>query len=174
MLIILIPNSSQIANIKEIKNNVEKELNKICDEIQNIIDKYLIPNAPDSEMKVFFLKLKGDYYRYKCEFANGKEFDNACEKAEKVYKEAYEIANKDIPITNSTRLGLALNYSVFFYEIKGLREEACNIAKNAFDESMKVLDDLEKSKAKDTLLIIQLLKENLILWSNEMNEEEEN
>ena len=167
-------NSSQIANIKEIKNNVEKELNKICDEIQNIIDKYLIPNAPDSEMKVFFLKLKGDYYRYKCEFANGKEFDNACEKAEKVYKEAYEIANKDIPITNSTRLGLALNYSVFFYEIKGLREEACNIAKNAFDESMKVLDDLEKSKAKDTLLIIQLLKENLILWSNEMNEEEEN
>jgi hypothetical protein len=39
---------------------------------------------------------------------------------------------------------------------------------------MKVLDDLEKSKAKDTLLIIQLLKENLILWNNEMNEEEEN
>ena len=167
-------NSSQIANIKEVKDNIERELNKICDEIQNIIDKYLIPNASDSEMKVFFLKLKGDYYRYKCEFANGKDFDNACEKAEKVYKEAYDIANKDIPITNSTRLGLALNYSVFYYEIKGLREEACNIAKNAFDESMKVLDDLEKSKAKDTLLIIQLLKENLILWSNEMNEEEEN
>ena len=62
---------------------------------------------------------------------------------------------------------------MFFYEIKGLREEACSIAKNAFDESMKVLDDLEKTKAKDTLLIIQLLKENLILWSNEMNEEEE-
>ena len=39
---------------------------------------------------------------------------------------------------------------------------------------MKVLDDLEKSKPKDTILIIQLLKENLILWSNEMNEEEEN
>ena len=137
------------------------------------IDKYLLPNASDSENKVFFLKLKGDYYRYKCEFASGKEFDDACAKAEKVYKEAYEIANKDIPITNSTRLGLALNYSVFYYEIKGLKEEACNIAKNAFDESMKVLDDLEKSKAKDTLLIIQLLKENLILWSNEMNEEEE-
>ena len=55
-----------------------------------------------------------------------------------------------------------------------MKEEACSIAKNAFDESMKVLDDLEKSKAKETLLIIQLLKENLILWNNEMNEEEEN
>ena len=167
-------NSTQCANIRQIKENIEKELNQICDQIQKIIDKYLVPNATDSETKVFFLKLKGDYYRYKCEFAGGKEFDEACDKAEKVYKEAYEIANKDIPITNSTRLGLALNYSVFYYEIKGLKEEACNIAKNAFDESMKVLDDLEKSKAKDTLLIIQLLKENLILWSNEMNEEEEN
>ena len=167
-------NSSQISNIREVKENIERELNQICDQIQNVIDKYLLPNALDSETKVFFLKLKGDYYRYKCEFASCKDFDDACAKAEKVYKDAYEIANKDIPITNSTRLGLALNYSVFYYEIRGLREEACTIAKNAFDESMKVLDDLEKSKAKDTLLIIQLLKENLILWSNEMNEEEEN
>jgi 14-3-3 protein epsilon len=167
-------NSSICANINEVKANIERELNQICEQIQQIIDKYLLPNASNSETKVFFLKLKGDYYRYKCEFANDKDFDTACESAEKVYKEAYELANNEIPITNSTRLGLALNFSVFYYEIKGLKEEACRIAKNAFDESMKVLDDLEKSKAKETLLIIQLLKENLILWSNEMNEEEEN
>ena len=166
-------NTLQVANIKEIKDKIEKELNKICDEIQSVIDKYLIPNATDAENKVFYLKLKADYYRYKCEFANDKEFNDACANAEKVYQEAYEISNKELPITNSTRLGLDLNFSVFYYEIKGLKEEACNIAKNAFDESMKVLDDLEKSKAKDTLLIIQLLKENLILWKNEMNGEEE-
>ena len=167
-------NSSQIENIREVKSNIRKELNQICDQIQQIIDKHLLPNAKDSEMKVFLLKLKGDYYRYKAEFDPDKEFEDTCSKAEKVYKEAYEIANKDMPITSSIRLGLALNYSVFYYEIRGLKEEACNIAKTAFDESMKVLDDLEKSKAKETLLIIQLLKENLILWNNEMNEEEEN
>ena len=167
-------NSAQTENIRLVKNNKEKELNEICNEIQLIIDNYLVPNASDSETKVFFLKLKGDYYRYKCEFATGKEFLETCSKAEKVYKEAYDLANKDIPISSSTRLGLALNYSVFFYEIKGLKEEACNIAKNAFDEAMKVLDDLEKSKPKDTILIIQLLKENLILWSNEMNDDEQN
>ena len=55
-----------------------------------------------------------------------------------------------------------------------MREEACNIEKESFNEAMKVLDDLEKVKAKDTLLIIQLLKENLILWDNERNEEEQN
>ena len=138
-----------------------------------MIDKYLLPNAIDVENKVFYLKLKADYFRYKCEFTSDKEFDDACAKAEKAYKEAYEISNKEMSITNSTRLGLDLNFSVFYYEIKGLREEACNIAKNAFEEAMKCLDDLEKSKAKDTLLIIQLLKENLILWTNEMNGEEE-
>ena len=169
-------NTTQSAYIKEIKDKIETELNQICAQIQSVIDKYLIPNATDVENKVFYLKLKADYYRYKCEFANGKEFDEACEacdNAEKVYKEAYELSNKEMPITNSTRLGLDLNFSVFYYEIKGLKEEACTIAKNAFDESMKSLDDLEKSKAKDTLLIIQLLKENLILWTNEMNGEEE-
>ena len=119
------------------------------------------------------MKLKADYFRYKCEFASGKNFHNACDSAEKVYIEAYEISNKEMPIINSTILGLDLNYSVFYYEIKGLKEEACNIAKTAFDESMKVLDYLEISKAKDTWLIIQLLKENLILWKNEMNEEGE-
>ena len=166
-------NTTQSAYIKEIKDKIETELNQICAQIQSVIDKYLIPNATDVENKVFYLKLKADYYRYKCEFANGKEFDEACDNAEKVYKEAYELSNKEMPITNSTRLGLDLNFSVFYYEIKGLKEEACTIAKNAFDESMKSLDDLEKSKAKDTLLIIQLLKENLILWTNEMSGEEE-
>ena len=165
-------NSPQLTYLKEVKTNIENEMIKICTDIQKVIDTYLLPNAKDSETKVFFLKLKGDYYRYNSEFALGSDFDNAVNLADKAYKEAYEIANKDIPIANSTRLGLALNYSVFYYEIKNLKEEACTIAKNAFDEAMKVLDELEKVKAKDTLLIIQLLKENLILWSNEMSEEE--
>lgn len=167
-------NSPQLTYLKEVKTNIENEMIKICTDIQKVIDTYLLPNAKDSETKVFFLKLKGDYYRYNSEFALGSDFDNAVNLADKAYKEAYEIANKDIPIANSTRLGLALNYSVFYYEIKNLKEEACTIAKNAFDEAMKVLDELEKVKAKDTLLIIQLLKENLILWSNEMSEEEGN
>ena len=166
-------NSNQVEYIKSVKKKLEDELTNIIDDIQLILDKYLIPNTSDSENKVYYMKLKGDYYRYKCEFATGKEFTDSCDKAEKIYEEASQIANKNIPISSSTRLGLALNYSVFFYEIKGLKEEACKIAKNAFDESMKVLDILEKSKPKDTILIIQLLKENLILWSNEMNDNDE-
>jgi 14-3-3 protein epsilon len=167
-------NSQNISNIREIKTRVEDEMKKICNDIQNALDAYLIPNAKDSETKVFYLKLKGDYYRYSAEFSTTSEFEKVCQLAEQAYKDAYYIAEIDIPIHNSTRLGLALNFSVFYYEIKMQKEEACQIAKKAFEEAIKILDDLEKNKAKDTILIIQLLKENLILWNNEMNDEEEN
>ena len=169
-------NSQNLAYSREIKNRIEDEMRDICDSIQSTLDNFLIPNAKDNENKVFYLKLKGDYYRYRAEFSNSddtiKEFEDTVHSAEKAYKDAYEIAEKHIPIQNSIRLGLALNFSVFYYEIKLLKEEACQIAKNAFEEAIKIVDDLERNKAKDTLLIIQLLKENLILWNNDNNEDE--
>ena len=164
-------NTYQLAYIKEIRENIETELYQILLDIEKMLDKYLIPNAIDIENKVFYLKLKADFMRYKCEISYGKELDDIISKTEKIYKEANDIANKELMISNSTRLGLALNYSVFFYDIKKMKEEAINIAKNAFDDAMKILDNLEISKAKDTLLIIQMLKENLIFWCNEINNE---
>ena len=165
-------NSQNLAYSREIKSRIEDEMRDICDSIQSTLDKHLIPNSKDHENKVFYLKLKGDYYRYRGEFTTGKEFEDTVNLAEKAYKDAYEIAEEHIPIQNSIRLGLALNFSVFYYEIKLLKEEACQIAKNAFEEAIKIVDDLERNKAKDTLLIIQLLKENLILWNNDNNDEE--
>jgi 14-3-3 protein epsilon len=159
--------------IKEIRERVEDEMRKICDSIQGTLDKYLVPSAKDPESKVFYLKLKGDYFRYRAEFTTGSENETAANGAEQAYKDAYEIAEKSLPINSSIRLGLALNFSVFYFEIKNMKEEACHIAKNAFEEAIKILDDLEKNKAKDTILIIQLLKENLILWNNELNEEDQ-
>ena len=164
--------SPQVPHIREIKSHIESELKKIFDDMHNLVDKYLLPNAEDPESKVFYLRLKGDHYRYLCEISKDKELEKAIEKAEKVYKEAYEISEKELPFINSTRVGLCLNMALFFYEIKGDKKEGCKIAKKSFEESMKYLDDLEKFKSKDVLLLIQLLKENLIFWSSEMNEDE--
>lgn len=165
--------SPNLNYLKEIRGTVEDEMRKICDKIQDILDKYLVGSAKEPESKVFYLKLKGDYYRYRAEFSQDEENVTATNQAEKAYRDAYDVAEKHIPISNSIRLGLALNFSVFYYEIKNMKEEACQIAKSAFEESIKILDDLEKNKAKDTILIIQLLKENLILWNNELNEDEQ-
>lgn len=158
--------------ITEVRNKVEDEMRGVCNELNLILDKFLIPGSKDAENKVFYMKLKGDYYRYRAEFSSGKEFEEAAQQGENVYKAAYEIA-KDIPISSSTRLGLALNFSVFYFEILNNKEQACKIAKSAFDDAIKILDELERNnQTKDSILIIQLLKENLNLWNNEQAEED--
>lgn len=43
----------------------------IFDLFQGLLDRYLIPKASNAESKVFYLKMKGDYYRYLAEVATG-------------------------------------------------------------------------------------------------------
>ena len=154
--------------INIIKEKIQNELLSIFKEIHSMLDKYLIPNSQDSETKILYMKIKADYYRYHCEFAEEDEFEDAKNNALKIYREAYDLALKDIDIYNSIRLGLALNYSVFLYEIMDNKNEAYDIAQKAYDDAMKVVDDVEKDRTSDNLLLIQLLKENLNLWNNEM------
>lgn len=163
-------NSLQIGYINEVKAKVESEMDQICIDNIHLLDIYLIPNARDTEFKAYYLKLKADYMRYNCEYSNDKALH---EKTESAYKEAYELSENELPENSATRLGLALNYSVFLYEIRNQLDDANKIAKKAFDQGVKILDELEKNKNRDTILIIQLLKENLISWNSEGNEEEE-
>ena len=83
------------------------------------------------------------------------------------------ISEKQLPIINCNRISVVLNYAIFLYEIKKDKKNGFDIAQKTFRESMKFFDDLEKPKYRDTLLIIQLLKENIIFWNSEMSEEEE-
>ena len=164
-------NTLAVSYINEIKSRVEDEIKKICLDINTLLDNHLIPSTDDIEFKVYFLKLKADYFRYLCEFTTNEEFEASLNNAEKAYKDAYELGEQSLPISSTTRLGTALNYSVLLFEIKNLREEASKIAKTSLDEGLKILDDLEKNKQKDTILIIQLLMENLILWNTEEKED---
>ena len=163
--------SKQVIYIQEIKNHIEKEIRNIVETVHNLIDKNLLQNCDDIESKVFYLRLKADHCRYLCEISKEK---NLLEKTDKIYKEAFNLAIKDLPHINNERIGVCLNYALFNYEVKGDKKEGYNIAKNCFEESMKYLEEIEKFKTKDALMLIQLLKENLIFWSSEMNEDEQN
>ena len=162
-----------LKEIKEIKNHIENEIRETCKELQDLIDKELLPKNEEDEILVFLYKLKADYFRYICEFAEGNELLDNLIKAEEFYKKAYEIADKKLPIINCNRVSVALNYAIFLYETKKDKKNGFDIAQNTFKESMKFIEDLEKPKYRDTLLIIQLLKENIIFWNSEMGEEEE-
>jgi len=152
------------------KTKVEEELNSICDDILNLLDSVLIARAGDAaEACVFYLKMKADYYRYLAEFASGAKKAEHATKAEEAYKSATEKASSLAP-THPIRLGLALNYSVFLYEVQTKSQEACELAKQAFDDAIAELDTLDEESYKDSTLIMQLLRDNLTLWTSDENE----
>ncbi|XP_049522599.1 14-3-3 protein homolog 2 [Dermacentor silvarum] len=195
--------------------------------LQGLLDKYLIPKASNAESKVFYLKMKGDYYRYLAEVATGEQRNSVVEESQKAYQEAFDISKSKMQPTHPIRLGLALNFSVFYYEIlnspdkacqlakqvthiSGVVEEsqkayqeafdiskgkmqpthpirlglalnfsvfyyeiltapdrACHLAKQAFDDAIAELDTLNEDSYKDSTLIMQLLRDNLTLWTSD-------
>merc|ERR1712226_1717460 len=72
-------NEEQAKNAKEYCGKVEKELQKICDTILGLLDGNLIPKAATGESKVFYQKMKADYYRYIAEFRDGDAKSKASE-----------------------------------------------------------------------------------------------
>ncbi|XP_008329722.1 14-3-3 protein beta/alpha-like [Cynoglossus semilaevis] len=161
----------------EYRQKIENELKDICKEVLELLDEYLIKSAEgDVESKVFYQKMKGDYYRYLAEVANGDNSENI-KMSEEAYNEAWEQSKKEMESTNPIRLGLALNFSVFYYEIAKSPKKACELAKAAFEEAIVGLGDNQSDTYKDSTLIMQLLRDNLTLWTSEaaeLGEEEAN
>ncbi|KAJ8775402.1 hypothetical protein K2173_023167 [Erythroxylum novogranatense] len=164
-------NEDHVSLIKEYRSKIESELSKICDGILSLLDSHLIPSSSSSESKVFYLKMKGDYHRYLAEFKTGAERKEAAESTLLAYKSAQDIALAELAPTHPIRLGLALNFSVFYYEILNSPDRACNLAKQAFDEAISELDTLGEESYKDSTLIMQLLRDNLTLWTSDITDE---
>jgi len=179
------------AIILKYKTQVEKELDEICSGVlslltDHLIDKVVIAeimasettdnsegkkNNTGGEAQVFYLKMAGDYYRYLAEAVSDPEHEK---NAADFYKQAFELSEKVLEPTHPIRLGLALNYSVCFYEILKDKKKACQLAKDAFDEAISKLDKLEEADYKDSTLIMQLLRDNLTLWTSTDNDDEDN
>ena len=108
--------------------------------------------------------MAGDYQRYVCEVRSGAGRAAAVDKAEAAYRAASQLA-PSLATTNTARLGLALNFSVFLWEMKGAKEEAMRMARQAFDAAVADLDKLEPDNFLDASGILQLLRDNLSLWN---------
>ncbi|KAG5325101.1 1433Z protein, partial [Pseudoatta argentina] len=119
---------------KEYREKVEKELREICYDVLGLLDKFLISKASNAESKVFYLKMKGDYYRYLAEVATGETRNTVVDDSQKAYQDAFEISKSKMQPTHPIRLGLALNFSVFYYEILNSPDKACQLAKQVHDQ----------------------------------------
>jgi 14-3-3 protein epsilon len=166
-------NQQHVDLVKRFRERVEQELKDRCKEVLDIVEGALLPKATKPDSRVFYFKMKGDYYRYLTEFAINEERKAKAESALVAYKEASEVAFRDLPPYDPIRLGLALNFSVFYYEILNSADRACQLAKQAFDDAIAELDALQSEESyKDSTLIMQLLRDNLTLWTQDIADEE--
>lgn len=89
------------------------------------------------------------------------------EESQRAYNDAFDIAKNQMQPTHPIRLGLALNFSVFYYEILNAPDRACHLAKQvnrsidrsmskrfstlflqAFDDAIAELDTLNEDSYK--------------------------
>lgn len=160
-------NAERVAQLLKLKETLVKELDDYCQELIKLTDEKLIKTAPDAATKVFYEKLKADYYRYSVEFKADSDRAEGAKKANASYESAMAIATAELTKANPSYLGLALNYSVFLYEIIGKKTEAIELADKSFKEAVDLLDSLVDDEYSEATLILQLLKDNVALWNEE-------
>eukprot|EP00613_Pedinella_sp_CCMP2098_P031708 CAMPEP_0171726884 /NCGR_PEP_ID=MMETSP0991-20121206/25958_1 /TAXON_ID=483369 /ORGANISM="non described non described, Strain CCMP2098" /LENGTH=248 /DNA_ID=CAMNT_0012320505 /DNA_START=80 /DNA_END=826 /DNA_ORIENTATION=- len=157
----------KVALIKTYRKSIEKEIEDICAEMLKSIEEKLLPASTSEEGKVFYHKMRGDYLRYLCEFQEADMRKKSAEEARLAYDAAVQVANTSLPPTHPIRLGVALNFSVFYYEILNSPDRACHLSKSAFDDAIAELDSLSEESYKDSTLLMQLLRDNLTLWTSD-------
>nr|XP_027200366.1 14-3-3 protein beta/alpha-1-like [Dermatophagoides pteronyssinus] len=169
-------NSANIKIMVEYQATIQKELMDLSNEVLKLLDDTILNDESklDAEARVFFWKMRGDYYRYLAEFPLKDQKQTIVQEADRAYRQATTIAEQELQSTNPVRLGLALNFSVFNFEILGNPREACNIAKTAFDNAITQLESVDEEVYRDSTLIMQLLRDNLTLWTNEQEPGYEN
>ena len=134
--------------------------------IVQIVQSKSIQLAQDDESKAFFYKMIGDYYRYVAESADASKIEEVRNGALQGYTQADQLS-KSLNACNPIRLGLALNYSVFQYEVLNDHKKACELGEAALTEALEKIDDVDEETFRDAKSIIELLKENLSLWKEE-------
>ena len=146
------------------KTEIESKLISDCERVISIIKNKVLSKPCDGEAKAFFVKMEGDYYRYISENAKDAKLEEVKQAALTAYNEANGI---ELAPCNPIKLGLALNFSVFHYEVMKNHAQACELADNALTSALDKIDELEEEDFRDAKSIIELLKENLTLWREE-------
>lgn len=163
--------------VQSMKSKIEDELEEWCQKVLGHIEtlKNNVNSESDgnSEDSINYYKMEGDYNRYRAEYLQGDTKNLAVDAAQTAYEAAKDLAIQNLAETNPTRLGLMLNLSVFYFEVKNESKTACKLAKEAFDSAIEKLDKLTDACYKDSTLIMQLLRDNLTLWTSDENGKED-
>lgn len=157
----------QLSMVERYKKDIEIELSTLCTELIRLVDDKLLPLSKNPLNEIYYKKMRGDYYRYLAEFMPEDDKGNIIENCEKSYMEADKLAKVNLPPTHPLRLGLQLNMSVFEYEVLQQPGRAVHLASTALDEAFANIDKIKEENFKESTLIMQLLRDNLTLWTSD-------
>jgi hypothetical protein len=159
------PNSAKFEAVTlTYKKQLEQEIQERCNEALAIFEGILCKNKGEPvQSRVYFLQMTADYYRFLAELGDKTAF----EKSRQYYEDALTLAESELQPPHPARLGVSLNFSVYLYQLVRDPKQACSLAKSAFDKAISKLDDLDEASYKDSTLIMQLLRDNLTLWTSE-------
>lgn len=141
-------------------------LSSKCDEVISLIRNSLLPSVTEPEVRVFYIKMTADYLRYKWEATGDANRPDVAAKCKAAYQEAAALADTSLPTYHPLRLGLALNFAVFIYEILGETAEAHELASNAYSEAGSGINQLSEESKQEATHTLELLKENIQLWQS--------
>ncbi|KAL3124490.1 hypothetical protein niasHT_004063 [Heterodera trifolii] len=158
--------NSHLLVIESYREELEVELLANCRGVLEFLDATLIPNATTNlEAKVFYLKMKGDYNRYIAEIALGDDRTTAIEETKKSYNQAAELAAQLTP-SDPTRLGVALNMSVFYHQILKDVDQALQTTERALEKANAEIKTFKRGQKlhEDSTSCIEMMRENIKLW----------
>jgi len=161
-------NDTLLKSIQEYKRKIEVELEELCQQVLDIIDEKMLPYSKNPENEIFFKKMKADYLRYLAEFLEDDRCTDIVQDALKLYTDCDTLVKNHLPPTHPLRLGHKLNISVFYYEVLQEPGKAIMVANAALEEAFANIDKIHEEYYKDSTLIMQLLRDNLTLWSCEI------
>lgn len=165
-------NPAILDKLEAMKRRAFADLQALCNETIETIDKILIPNADSIESQVFFYKMRGDLYRYMSESSDSDEVHKINDEAEQSYEKAMKLC-EDLPVSNPVRLGTILNSAVFFYEHKNETGRAIELVKSALNDPDCNLDELSDGSRENSAAVLKVMRTNLENWDVPEEEEEE-
>mmetsp|Transcript_3370 Transcript_3370/g.5243 ORF Transcript_3370/g.5243 Transcript_3370/m.5243 type:complete len:260 (-) Transcript_3370:1271-2050(-) len=166
--------ADKLALIQSSKKKIATELEERCSDILEILTK-LISDCKSGEDKIFYYKMKGDYHSHVAEVQSGDvRKDVSVANALEAYTSASQIATSDLPPTHPIRLDLALNFSVFYYEILNSPDRACEVAKQALEDATAQLEVISEDEFREASSFLQSLRDYLAMNAppEDINEDE--
>jgi 14-3-3 protein epsilon len=157
--------------MNEIRSMYEESIIKACERFINLINNYIINTVKTDQNTALFLRVKADHFRYMAEITNAQTLFNNKQSAFHFYKQAYEISNK-LDSLDVIKLSIALNYSVFLYEILNKRLNAIFYAKEALTRALIELkgftaEEISDEKFRESLNIVEIMNQNVHAWYKE-------